>query len=167
MTSTKRRALTTDDLMRRQEEPNRKRIRSTPVVGKRHAESEGSVSGEEATVEEAGGPSRELGEDGGENDEEDGSGDSQFEQDEDDVDLQDEASPPPERLKFSRTVSKPREQLSAPITSKSSQDTFLSLGVSASLEAALSSMSIRTPTGVQAACIPPLLAGKFLCNSRG
>lgn len=39
--------------------------------------------------------------------------------------------------------------------------TFSSLGISTALQSALAAMSIRTPTPVQAACIPPLLAGKF------
>lgn len=38
--------------------------------------------------------------------------------------------------------------------------TFASLGISAPLQASLAAMSIRTPTEVQAACIPPLLAGQ-------
>lgn len=37
--------------------------------------------------------------------------------------------------------------------------TFSSLGVSRILDSALAKMSIRTPTEVQAACIPPLLEG--------
>jgi ATP-dependent RNA helicase DDX49/DBP8 len=36
------------------------------------------------------------------------------------------------------------------------------MGISTPLQAALNSMSIRTPTEVQAACIPPLLLGKYL-----
>ncbi|KZV90493.1 DEAD-domain-containing protein [Exidia glandulosa HHB12029] len=44
---------------------------------------------------------------------------------------------------------------------KTAQNTgFGALGVSQQLITALSSMSIRQPTDVQAACIPPLLAGK-------
>jgi ATP-dependent RNA helicase DDX49/DBP8 len=38
--------------------------------------------------------------------------------------------------------------------------TFSSLGLSAALQAALNSMSIKLPTEIQAACIPPLLEGK-------
>lgn len=38
--------------------------------------------------------------------------------------------------------------------------TFSSLGISAPLQTALKSMSIKLPTEVQAACIPPLLEGK-------
>lgn len=162
MTSAKRRALTTNDLMRRQEEPDRKRIRK----GGQHVDQEGSVSVEEASENETVGSNNELDEDIGEFDEEDGSGDSQDEV----VDLKDEAptTSPPERFDFSRIKPRAQVQFSTHIPSKStSSDTFLSLGVSASLQAALSTMSIRTPTGVQAACIPPLLAGEFSRNSRG
>ena len=42
---------------------------------------------------------------------------------------------------------------------------FAELGVIASLVASLSSMSIRVPTPVQAACIPPLLDGNPLLLS--
>ena len=38
---------------------------------------------------------------------------------------------------------------------------FVDLGVSKALVASLLKMSIRAPTEVQAACIPPLIAGKF------
>ena len=41
---------------------------------------------------------------------------------------------------------------------------FGSLGISLPLQSALSAMSIRTPTEVQAACIPPLLSGEILCS---
>ena len=40
------------------------------------------------------------------------------------------------------------------------QPTFASLGVSSLLQNALKGMSIKVPTEVQAACIPPLLEGK-------
>ena len=42
------------------------------------------------------------------------------------------------------------------------QATFASLGVSLPLQKALKGMSIKVPTEVQAACIPPLLAGKWV-----
>jgi ATP-dependent RNA helicase DDX49/DBP8 len=38
---------------------------------------------------------------------------------------------------------------------------FSSLGISAHIQSALKSMSIKTPTEIQVACIPPLLAGKY------
>lgn len=45
------------------------------------------------------------------------------------------------------------------ISEMKSQDNFLDLGVHPSLVVSLAAMSIRTPTPVQAACIPPLLKG--------
>jgi ATP-dependent RNA helicase DDX49/DBP8 len=43
---------------------------------------------------------------------------------------------------------------------------FSALGVSPPLQAALASMSIKTPTPVQAACIPPLLSGACASKSQ-
>jgi hypothetical protein len=37
---------------------------------------------------------------------------------------------------------------------------FLSMGISSPLRAALSNMAIHVPTEIQAVCIPPILAGK-------
>ncbi|KIY73717.1 DEAD-domain-containing protein [Cylindrobasidium torrendii FP15055 ss-10] len=52
-------------------------------------------------------------------------------------------------------------QTTPPIPSKQPrQSSFTGLGIAPSLQAALKSMSIRTPTEVQAECIPPLLAGR-------
>lgn len=44
--------------------------------------------------------------------------------------------------------------------SDTTRTTFASLGISPALQKALTGMSIKVPTEVQAACIPPLLAGK-------
>ncbi|KIM90730.1 hypothetical protein PILCRDRAFT_811194 [Piloderma croceum F 1598] len=147
MAGTKRRTLTTDDLMHRQERPDRKRLRRV----------ENSGSGE--------GSSRQFDEDQSEAETEaEDRGESDSEGDEDDVNLEDETSSTsqsqPNRFSFSRKASKPRTQLAASVSSKPSHSTFVSMGVSPPLQAALSSMSIRTPTEVQAACIPPLLAGR-------
>jgi ATP-dependent RNA helicase DDX49/DBP8 len=38
---------------------------------------------------------------------------------------------------------------------------FVDMGVAPPLNAALARISIRAPTEIQAACIPPLLAGSF------
>ncbi|KAL5507790.1 DBP8 [Sanghuangporus vaninii] len=46
------------------------------------------------------------------------------------------------------------------LDSSTTKSSFAELGASKALVASLASMSIRTPTEVQAACIPPLLAGK-------
>lgn len=48
---------------------------------------------------------------------------------------------------------------STPATEQPTITSFTSFGVSPALVAALASMSIKVPTPVQAACIPPLLAG--------
>lgn len=56
-----------------------------------------------------------------------------------------------------RTARSPKHQADLPAKSC----TFSSLGISAPLQAALKSMSIKLPTEVQAACIPPLLQGKI------
>ena len=71
----------------------------------------------------------------------------------------DDASP-------SRFSSKPRkgtisEKTTAPSHVPSMPSTFAELGVSSSLVSAMNSMSIRTPTEVQAVCIPPLLDGMY------
>jgi len=42
---------------------------------------------------------------------------------------------------------------------------FASLGISRPLQAALKSMSIKSPTIVQSACIPALLDGKYVSNT--
>lgn len=56
-----------------------------------------------------------------------------------------------------RTARSPKLQADLPAKSY----TFSSLGISAPLQAALKSMSIKLPTEVQAACIPSLLEGKI------
>lgn len=161
MTGAKRRVLTTDDLMHKQEGSDRKRKRLTSVVRRRHTTS--MEGGDETSEKESIGSSSELEGIGGEVEE--GYGDGQSEQDDDDAESEGEeqsTSQLPERFNFSRMH---RGQTSKSILSKpSSPDTFMSLGVSAPLQAALSSMSIRTPTGVQTACIPPLLAGELSRN---
>jgi hypothetical protein len=55
------------------------------------------------------------------------------------------------------TARSPKLQAALPAKSH----TFSSLGISAPLQAALKGMSIKLPTEVQAACIPPLLEGKI------
>ncbi|KAJ7276339.1 P-loop containing nucleoside triphosphate hydrolase protein [Mycena haematopus] len=59
----------------------------------------------------------------------------------------------------SRLTFKPRTNHDAPPRPTASA-TFSGLGISKALQTALTSMSIRTPTEVQAACIPPLLQGR-------
>ena len=61
------------------------------------------------------------------------------------------------RVSNRTTARSPKLQAALPAKSY----TFSSLGISAPLQVALKSMSIRLPTEVQAACIPPLLEGKI------
>lgn len=155
MTGVKRRVLTTDDLMHKQEGPSRKRLRSTMAIGKRHME-----WGHESSGRESVGSSNES--EGGSQDE-NGLEDELSRRNGDETESEDEEESTlllPESFNFSRIASTSRGHSStSSILPKPSANTFQSLGVSAPLQAALSSMSIRTPTGVQAACIPPLLAG--------
>ncbi|KAK0191036.1 DEAD-domain-containing protein [Armillaria mellea] len=54
----------------------------------------------------------------------------------------------------------PSQPSPAPTAATSKTASFSDLGISTTLQAALTSMSIRAPTEVQAACIPPLLSGR-------
>jgi hypothetical protein len=161
MTGTKRRALTTDDLMRRQEEPNRKRIRIRRMVVDKSEDEDGSDSDEEAArlsddseTDEARGEER---------------GEARLKDDENNADSKDGVLAcilPSDRFNIFRRASKPRIPLEANIYSQTLSTTFLSLGVSPPLQDSLFNMSIRTPTEVQVACIPSLLAGKFSSDGR-
>ncbi|KAK0206466.1 P-loop containing nucleoside triphosphate hydrolase protein [Desarmillaria ectypa] len=73
----------------------------------------------------------------------------------------DEEIPAGELNSLSRFKTKDPSQLRPALTATTSKHTsFPDLGISRPLQAALTSMSIRMPTEVQAACIPPLLSGR-------
>ena len=57
-----------------------------------------------------------------------------------------------------QTVAKSRATVT---TSHTPQPTFSSLGITQLLLDALGKMAVRLPTEIQAACIPPLLEGKY------
>lgn len=69
------------------------------------------------------------------------------------------------RFGLSRMAFKPRAALAAapnaPIPPNRLPTTFEAMGISSALVGALSKLSINAPTEIQAACIPPLLQGKF------
>lgn len=154
---TKRKALTTDDLLRRQEEPDRKRVKLSPplsiqsdsdelsevITGGDESEDENSSFDEEEDEE-----TREDNLDDGTFDDGEESASEQFPTD---------SLNEPERFKFSRVKEK---QIIPQLREKKLPDSFSAFGISNQLQSALTTMSIRTPTEVQAACIPPLLAGK-------
>lgn len=152
MPASKRRALTTDDLMRRQEEPIQKKLRRAPIA-ELHEE------------EQSGGDDSPGSLDGHETEEEDADEDFESHDDEEDISEAEQTSGTlsvPERFSSSRVESsKPRSRIKATDPPKEQPSSFLSLGVSNDLQAALSAMSIRTPTEIQAACIPPILAGEY------
>ena len=70
------------------------------------------------------------------------------------------------RFSTSRVSIQPRESLVVAPKGKSSSSkplpkSFEDFGISSALLSALHKMSIRAPTEIQAACIPPLLQGEF------
>jgi ATP-dependent RNA helicase DDX49/DBP8 len=70
------------------------------------------------------------------------------------------------RVKFSLTRElHPKDKIS-PAAHVKPIGSFADMGVAPPLNAALARISIRAPTEIQAACIPPLLAGLFCKNYR-
>ncbi|KAI9508679.1 P-loop containing nucleoside triphosphate hydrolase protein [Russula earlei] len=145
MISSKRRTPTTDDLLRRQEEPQKRHKKPSLVEiyesdddNAEDLEVEGDGNeGEESTDSEV--SLVELARSGG---------------------LDDDSS-----LLGSRISTKPRLVYQPPTSpgagpSKHKHVTFSSLGISPPLLSVLSKMAIHTPTEIQRACIPPLLAGR-------
>ncbi|KAH9062245.1 DEAD-domain-containing protein [Lactarius vividus] len=163
MITSKRRTPTIDDLLRRQEEPQKK-YRPSPTFQEHDDEGsldEGQGSSEESSqgTEPDGGQSKSEGEDNTDSEPSQGS-----------------ESPPvaPGRLSRSsespdllgsRVSTKPklagqRSQVVSSGAGSSKNATFLSLNISPPLLSALSKMAIHTPTEIQRACIPPLIIGR-------
>lgn len=82
-----------------------------------------------------------------------------------DVPIQDEEDTIPSRFSFKSRESVVAKENTAPSDFSSLPQTFVELGVSSSLVAAMNKMSIHTPTEVQIACIPPLLDGMCFPSS--
>ncbi|KAF8812387.1 DEAD-domain-containing protein [Phlegmacium glaucopus] len=123
--------LTADDLLRRQEQPLRKKRRLS------YSDSENDSSSEAPSESGSNELTHAISDDG-----ESFQANSAME----------------DHSRFSnRTITRsPKLQESPPANSC----TFSSLGISAPLRTALKNMSIKLPTEVQAACIPPLLEGR-------
>lgn len=165
-TGQKRRVLTTDDLLRRQEERAQKKSRVSPPFefdGVDDSETSSELSGETSEEEVAKNEVRPG--------ERNNSGNASN-GDDDDVLLAGEDEEPltsgESETGFPVTVDWKRRTGFQSVKTKHmsrrpfepTPATFASLGISAPLQASLSVMSIWTPTEVQAACIPPLLAGR-------
>lgn len=165
MIASKRRAPTIDDLLRRQEEPQ-KRYRPSPTFQQEHDDEGSSVDGDEGSDESSaegrepeGGQLKSGGEEGT---------DSEFSQETSlasvDPGCLSHSSESPDLL-GSRVSTKPKlaGQRSQGVSSgagSSKNMTFLSLDISPPLLSALSKMAIHTPTEIQRACVPPLLTGR-------
>jgi ATP-dependent RNA helicase DDX49/DBP8 len=148
MITSKRRTPTTDDLLRRQEEPQKRHRRPYFAQGDQDEDndvgedddfdSEWEAGVEESTDSEIVKESSLI---------EDGP-----------IGRLDESS----SLFGSRVIVKPRLVHQRPFSGAASGKpvTFSSLGISPPLLSTLSKMAIRAPTEIQQACIPPLLAGQ-------
>lgn len=168
MAATKRKALTTDDLMRMQEDgPSRKRARQI-LLDSDDSEAEllqvPTTFGSEGENEESDDEGSVSG-----SDLEDVKEEDENENDEDvtlptKLRLPMEADADSDDAGTSRVSSMPRKSFQAvqkPLTaSPIRQSSFEALGIAPSLLVALAKMSIRLPTDIQAACIPPLLQGE-------
>jgi len=145
LSGSKRRVLTTDDLMRRQELGPRKRQRRAKD------EDEDSLRGSEGPTSEEGSQSDGL--DEGEDDEDSTSEIPMSDTGEDDT--------IPSRFSFNPRQGSVVKMSTVPSHVSSLPLTFAEVGVSSSLVSAMNKMSIRTPTEIQTACIPPLLDGMY------
>jgi ATP-dependent RNA helicase DDX49/DBP8 len=139
-------ALTMDDLMRMQEARPHKRMRldeDTEV-----SSGSGSGSDDEGGFED----------EGGEDIEEDREEEEQYSAGDHPHSSQKDFGTV---SRVSATASAPKHSITSPITAT----TWTDMNISGPLQTALASMSIRAPTEIQSACIPPLLSGELSCLS--
>ncbi|KAI0959640.1 hypothetical protein AcW1_004416 [Taiwanofungus camphoratus] len=149
MSRLKRRTFTTDDLLRMQEGPERKRLR-------RDLDTEGTPDTEDVRSEDSV-TAKPVNSDS--ESEDDNSQHEPQRSSEADCEMEDRFSS--SRLSFlPRAAKMPHLHTSKPAISPARPSTFASLGISSALLSALSKMSIRVPTEIQAICIPPLLQGR-------
>lgn len=171
MAKGKRSGLTTDDLLRQQEERPFKRTRLSafedtgPTHSRRVTKSRyvSDASSSRSSASDA--ESSDVEQEGASTDGEESQSASEDAEDEDEdveddsVELREDAEEDSGRLRISRRIqdrtpaAKPTEMGPRLVQS------FSEVGISTPLEVALRRMSIHSPTEIQAACIPPLLAG--------
>ncbi|KAH7930106.1 DEAD-domain-containing protein [Leucogyrophana mollusca] len=151
MTRRKHPRVTTDELMRLQEDRPRKRFRS---MDSRNSVSDDfldsdNIASLDDSVEE--GIASDTEDDDSSNDE---NRPSEPPQASDTIESED-------RFNLSRIASRHRTEITGPsIQRPCLADSFDEMNISPVLQAALLRMSIRVPTEIQAACIPPLLSGR-------
>ena len=156
MIASKRRVPTIDDLLRRQEEPQKRHRRCTDLVD------EGSSVDEphEGSSEESSEDSEPELENGSEE-----STDSEFSQETSPLDpgsLSPSCESPDllgSRVSIKPKLASQRSQGKSSEAGSSRNMSFSSLNISPPLLSALSKMAIHAPTEIQRACIPPLLIG--------
>lgn len=167
MTRQKYDELTTDDLLKLQEGPPSKRIRVSSSV------SVDSGRFVEINDESSSTSSSSIGDDPTDQEEDSQDESESFLGQVDDEQIKsnrlvsEEAIEDSRRLKLSRTspISMRTPRLAQ--TPKHSIGSFNDMGISSVLEAALHRTSIYKPTEIQAACIPPILAGAVWCSALG
>ncbi|KAG6812324.1 hypothetical protein H0H92_003408 [Tricholoma furcatifolium] len=152
-TGKKRAALSADDLLRRLEEPRNKRPRfSVPIEALESDDDEAIDDSDEQDAQEDG-----NGQHTSEEEEEEDDEDEDEDEDEDDDTPVRVAEDLVAHDRFSsslasRTQRELPKQPPAPQAEQPKSTSFASLGISPPLQAALKSMSIRSPTAVQEAC---------------
>jgi ATP-dependent RNA helicase DDX49/DBP8 len=163
MITSKRRTPTTDDLLRMQEEPQKRHKQS--YFAQVHEDEDNDVVEDDDFDSESAPEDRGVEWNGVEWEAEvDESTDSEIGKEgslmeDDPTGCLDESS----SLLGSRMTVKPRLVHQRPLSSGAGKPvTFSSLGISPLLLSALSKMAIHAPTEIQQACIPPLLAGQSL-----
>ncbi|KAF9075897.1 P-loop containing nucleoside triphosphate hydrolase protein [Rhodocollybia butyracea] len=141
----KRKNLTSDDLLRRQEQPQPKRTKfATRNRSEKNDGSSDASEGSSCSMDSS--PENEDDEDSS-----DGASDTAY--DTHNLEISDRMmkvahSRLPQRSEIPKS---PKSRLPA---------TFSELGVSSTIQNALKTLSIHTPTEIQSVCIPPLLAGR-------
>jgi ATP-dependent RNA helicase DDX49/DBP8 len=165
MITSKRRTPTTDDLLRMQEEPQKRHKRPYFTRGDEDEYNDGDEDDDfdsESALEDRGVESDGVKWEAGvkeSTDSEIGKDSESSPVEDDSIGRLDESS---SRL-GSRMIVKPRLVHQRPLSSGAGKPvTFSSLGISPPLLSALSKMAIHAPTEIQQACIPPLLAGQSL-----
>lgn len=167
-TKNAKRAITVDDLLKRQEQGQSrhdraaKRQKLMPLSREAlESDEDEEQSGGEESEDGSEGQSDERGSESGEGEDRD-NGESLDGYDDEDDD-EEEGVEPSAIIMGDRIGSFMKKQIESRNPTPRKQGvihSFMSFGVSPALVAALTSMSIKVPTPVQAACIPPLLAGR-------
>ncbi|TFK28793.1 DEAD-domain-containing protein [Coprinopsis marcescibilis] len=161
-TSTKgsKRHLTTDDLLRLQEEPDRKRLKTHKDDVSLFQKSGALSDDSDPSDDEAAGQNDEE-DSGSAEEDEDRISISDKDEDLSDSDSEEDTGPITHSIETSdRFGVTAKSKFETKEVTKSPAATFAALGASTVIQNALRAMSITRPTDVQIACIPPILAGR-------